>query len=193
MAAKEEKHEEGAAEGEEGGKSKKPLIIIIAVIVVLVIIGAVVAVMLLKSPEEAAPAAAAAGAEGATAAAGEHGKAEEGKGKKEEKKKGGKEEKPGPMLAIDNVVVNLVSETGSRYTKVSLAIEMDAPEAMLEATERKPVIQDIVIGVISQKTADELVTYKGKEGCKNDILDKVNKMLHDGSARNVYFTNFIVQ
>ena len=176
----EEKHEEAHEGGEEGGKSKKPLIIIIAVIVVLIIVGVVVAVMMMKShPEEAA------GAEGnaTTAAAGEHGKADDGHGKKDDKKKGGSADsnKAGPMLMVDNMVINLVSETGARYTKISVAIELDAPEVMLEATAKKPMIQDIVIGVISQKTADELVTYKGKEGCKSDILDKINKILHGGA------------
>jgi flagellar FliL protein len=179
-----EKEEEKHGEGEvaEGGKSKKPLIIIIAVIVVLIIVGAVVAVMMMKSGDEEATA----GDGNATHKEGD---------KKQEKKKekGGEEGKAGPMLMIDNIVVNLISETGARYTKISLAIELNAPEVMLEATEKKPIIQDIVISVISQKTADELVTYKGKEACKNDILDRVNKILHDGTAKNVYFTNFIVQ
>lgn len=195
MAEKEEeKHGEG--EGAEGGKSKKPLIIIIAVIVVLVVVGVAVAFMMMSSGGEEAAAGDANGTHAAAAGDG-HGDAKGGANadnKKAKKKDGhGEDNKAGPMLMVDNIVVNLVSETGTRYTKISVAVELDAPEVMLEATAKKPIIQDIIIGVISQKTADELVTYKGKEGCKTDILDKVNAILHDGTAKNVYFTNFIVQ
>jgi len=180
MAKEEEKHEEGTEENAEGGKSKKPIIIIAVAIVALIVIGAVVVMMMMKSEDTSG------GAEGKSAAKDEH-------GKKGEKKKGGDEAKPGPMLAIDNIVINLVSETGARYAKVSVALEMDTPESMVEVTERKAMLQDMIITVLSQKTADELITYKGKESCKNEILDKVNEKLHDGTVRNVYFTNFIVQ
>lgn len=188
MAEKEEKHEEGGGEeGGEGGKSKKPIIIIAAVIVVLIIIGAVVAFMMLKSGGE----------EAAAEANDTHTAKDDKHAKKDDKhgKKGGHgdEGKAGPMFAVDNLVINLISETGTRYAKVSVALEMDAPEAMVEMTAKKAIVQDIVITILSQKTADDLVTYKGKENAKNEILDSVNQKLKDGSVKSVYFTNFIVQ
>ena len=113
--------------------------------------------------------------------------------KEEKHAKKGEEGKVGPMLALDKIVVNLVSETGTRYVKVSVAIEMDSEEVMVEATARKAIFQDIIISTLSSKTADELITPKGKEACKSEILEKVNPTLKDGGAKNVYFTDFLIQ
>jgi flagellar protein FliL len=181
--AKKEHEEEHGEEAAAGGGKKKLIIIIVAVVLVLVI-GGVVAMMMMSKG----------GAEEENATAGDAHAGKEGKaGKKEEKKKHGEEAKAGPMFSVENLVVNLVTETGSRYAKISVALEGNAPEALPELTERKAIIQDIIISVLSQKTAEELISFKGKENAKGEILDKVNAKIGDGKVVNVYYTAFIVQ
>ena len=58
---------------------------------------------------------------------------------------------------------------------------------------KKALATDIVIAVISARTSEELMTMKGKETVKNEIMEKINERLKDGRVKNVYFTNFIVQ
>jgi len=188
MAEEKKEHEEAHGEaGAEGGGKKKLVIIIVAVVLVLVIAGGAIAFMMLKSP---------AAEENATAGAGAHATKDDGHGKKDDKKKAGghgEATKAGPMFAVDNLVVNLVSETGSRYTKISLALEGADEHALPELTAKKAIIQDVIISVLSQKTADELITFKGKENAKNEIIDKVNAKIGDGKIVNVYYTAFVVQ
>ena len=164
---------------EEGGKKKKTLIIaIVGGIVLLAVIGVAVWFLLLKGGEE-----------GADATGGKSHGAE----KPAKKKSHGDDLTMGPVFAIDNLVINLMSEGGTKYAKISLGLELDAQELAPEMLAKKALATDIVIAVISARTSEELMTMKGKETVKNEIMEKINERLKDGRVKNVYFTNFIVQ
>lgn len=170
--------EKEKTEGAEQPKKGKTVIIIVAVVLVLLIaVGGALAFLMLKGGEEEG------GGDKAHAA------------KAADKKKGGHGDDlvAGPMFAVDNLIVNLVSEGGARYAKFSVALELDAQELAPEMLAKKAIVTDIVISVVSSKTAEELMNIKGKEGVKNEIMEKVNERLKDGRVKNVYFTNFVVQ
>ncbi len=176
--------EKEKAEGGEEPKKSKTLIIIIAVVLVLLLaIGGALFFLMSHGGEEEA-------ADGHAPAAA-HGKSAE-----KDKKKGGRHGDDltmGPVFAVDNLVVNLMSEGGSRYAKFAVALELDAQELAPEMLAKKALVTDIVITVVSSKTAEELMNIKGKEAVKNEIMEKVNERLKDGRVKNVYFTNFVVQ
>lgn len=175
MAEKEEEKQEGEAK-----KSKMPLIIVGVVLVVVIIIAVVLFTMLGGHGDEEAA------AEGAPAS-------KEHAADKKKKVSHGEAEKIGPIFALDTLVVNLISEGGSRFVKVGVGLEMDAQELGPEIGLKKAVFTDIVIGVFSAKTAEEITTAKGKENAKQEIMDKINERLSDGRVKNIYFTNFIIQ
>ncbi len=99
----------------------------------------------------------------------------------------------GPMYPMDQFVVNLLSEGGSRYLKVKLDIELDKPELSAELDKKKPLIRDIIIRVLSSKTFEEVSTMKGKDRLKDEIVSKINEILADGQIKNIFFTDFVVQ
>lgn len=169
--------EKETKEGAEQPKKSKLIIIVAVALVVLLIVGGALAFLMLKGGDE-----------------GEGG--DKGHAAKDSKKKGhGSEDSlvVGPMFAIDNLIVNLMSEGSARYAKFSVALELDAQELAPEMMTKKPLATDIIINAISSKTAEELMTLKGKEAVKNEIMEKVNERLKDGRVKNVYFTNFVVQ
>jgi len=174
--------EKEKAEGAEQPKKSKTVIIIVAVVLVLVlVVGGALAFLMLKGGEE--------GADAAHGAKDSHAKAAD-------KKKGGAHGDDltvGPMFAVDGLIINLMSEGGARYAKLSVALELDAQELAPEMLAKKALVTDIVITVFSSKTAEELMNIKGKEAAKNEIMEKVNEKLKDGRVKNVYFTNFVVQ
>ena len=169
--------EKEKAEGAEPKKGKTVIIIAVALVLVLVVGGALAFLMLKGGGEEGA-APAGHGAKAADKKKGAH---------------GGDDLTVGPMFAVDNLIVNLMSEGGAKYAKLSIALELDAQELAPEMMLKKAVVTDIVISVISSKTSEELMNIKGKEGVKNEIMEKVNEKLKDGRVKNVYFTNFVVQ
>ena len=103
----------------------------------------------------------------AAAAAEEVGGGKEEKSSKSEKKKPKKKESEGgAALKFDPFVVNLADEGGTRYLRVglSLVIDGDAAEAKeLEETKVKLLkIRSAVLELLSQQTADAVVTQEGK-------------------------------
>nr|WP_321317563.1 flagellar basal body-associated protein FliL [uncultured Campylobacter sp.] len=99
----------------------------------------------------------------------------------------------GPIYPLDQFLVNLLSETGSRYLKMTINIELSSELLTPEIEQKKPLLRDIVIRILSSKTYEDISTTKGKERLKDEIAAKINETLRDGYIKNVFFTDFIVQ
>jgi flagellar FliL protein len=182
------KEEEATEEVAEGGGGKKKLIIIIAAVALIVIIGGgAAAFLLMGGKHEEDPAAAA--ADGHAPAADAH-------GAKDTKKAAAGGAHPGtigPVFMVKDMVINLVSEGGSRFCKVGIGLELDNPKMEPEMTKREALIKDVMITVISKKTPEELMTPKGQDSIKQEIMDAINDTLKDGRITKVYFTMFLIQ
>jgi flagellar FliL protein len=58
---------------------------------------------------------------------------------------------------------------------------------------RMPLMDDIVITILSAKTYDELYTAEGKEALRTEIMNTMNERLPEFHIISVYFTEFVVQ
>jgi len=196
MAEKEKGHQE--EEAIEGGEKKKSgnmlLIIIIAVLFLIIIIGGIIAFMMMGSHEEAGAATTKEAsahpdekaAEGEAAAAeGEHAKSGDSHGEASTE--------IGIMFPLELFTVNLLSESGRRYLKVEMNLELEGEELAIELEKKKPVLRDIIIRILSSKSLEEISTVKGKETLKEQIVSELNKRTKDGKIKNVYFVDFVVQ
>ncbi len=99
----------------------------------------------------------------------------------------------GPMYPLDQFLVNLLSETGSRYLKMEINLELSAETLTPEIDQKKPLLRDIIIRILTSRTYEDVSTAKGKERLKDEIATKLNEILRDGYIKNVFFTDFIVQ
>ncbi|RUM64698.1 MAG: flagellar basal body protein FliL [Sulfurospirillum sp.] len=99
----------------------------------------------------------------------------------------------GPMYPLDQFIVNLFSEDGSRYLKTTINLEMSLEELATELDAKKPLIRDIIIKALSAKSYEEISTIAGKENLKDEIVANVNAVLKDGKINNVFFTDFVIQ
>ncbi len=99
----------------------------------------------------------------------------------------------GPMYPMAQFVVNLLSESGNRFLKVSIDLELSDAKLQPEMDHKKSLIRDIIIRTFSSKTFEEISTLKGKDKLKEEVLDKINENLSDGQVKNIYFTDFVVQ
>jgi len=181
MAGK--KPEEGEVV-EKKSKGNMVLIIVIALLVLLLVGGGAAAFFLLgSSGEEAA-------AEGAPAA--QHQEAAK-PDKKKTSKKSTDHLAIGPMYPMAQFVVNLLSESGNRFLKVAIDLELSDVKLQPEMDHKKSLIRDIIIRTFSSKTFEEISTLKGKDKLKDEVLEKINENLSDGQVKNIYFTDFVVQ
>lgn len=193
MADKEKEKEKDENETEEGGKKKSGnmlLIIIIAVLVLILVIGGVVAALMMGNNDAAAEA-----GKGAKTEVAAQGHATEGEASGEASAGAGGEAmtEVGLMFPLETFTVNLLSESGRRYLKCELNLEMGGKELSPELEEKKPVFRDIIIRILSSKSLEEISTAKGKEKLKEQIVNEINLRLKDGKVKNVYFTDFVVQ
>jgi flagellar FliL protein len=195
MANKEkETKEEEVVEGGEKKKSGNMLLIIIIVVLVLILVigGVVVAMMSGNSEADAATNTkkeAAEKGDGKEEATKEAPAAAEGEG--EHASEGGTE--IGLMFPLETFTVNLLSESGKRYLKVDMTMEMEGEELSPELEEKKPVFRDIIIRQLTSKSLEEVSTTQGKEKLKDSLIVDLNKRLKDGKIKNIYFTSFVVQ
>ena len=190
MAGKEEKEKEIAPEGGAEKKSSKMLLIIIVAVLVLILVigGVIVALMSGGGEETAASSHAEAPAHADEAAKEDHGKPEKSGGHGEESLS-----EVGIMFPMEIFTVNLLSESGRRYLKVEMNLELEGEELAIELETKKPVLRDVIIRILSGKSLEEVSTIKGKETVKEEILSDLNARIKDGKIKNVYFTDFVVQ
>ncbi|MFV0438994.1 MAG: flagellar basal body-associated protein FliL [Desulfopila sp.] len=161
-------------EENEGGGKKKLIIIIAAALVLLLALGGGAAFYLLKMKKD-----------------------------EEETKKDPGQEVPvpelnpaatiGPMVDINEFVVNIISDDANHYVKASLTIELTNEQAKEELNQRMPQIRDSILLLVGNKTYEELLDLQGKKQLKAELTSKINSILQTGKVKAIYFTDFVVQ
>ena len=212
---------EGEGEGEAPPKKRNLLLIIGGAVGALVFLGmAAVIVILLLRPTAAAPAAAAAvDAEGnpVEAAVDAEGNPVEAAAAEPKLDMNAPPVPPalpipgeGVMFDVGTKVINLADPGGRRYLKVgiflefaphdtawyTMATEQRAELQALFETEmatKQPVIEDLVISIISSKSFEQVYTLEGKEALRQEIINRINQMLPTQLVMYVYFNEFVVQ
>ena len=184
----EESTEEEQLEAPEKKKSNMLMIIIIVVLVLVILIGAVVAVLLMGGDEE------------------EMAEIQEPQ-KKEKKVRSSKRSTSsssqmdesrllgeiGILYPLDTFTVNLKSDAGRRYLKVTMSLELEGEELSLELDAKSPVLRDRIIRILSSKTLEEISSKKGKGKISTQVMDTLNSMIADGEIKGIYFTEFVIQ
>jgi flagellar FliL protein len=99
----------------------------------------------------------------------------------------------GPMVDIEEFIVNIISADSSHYVKASLTLELDADMTRDEAKQRMPQIRDTILLLLGNKTYEELQDLQGKKQLKAELMNSINSFLHSGRVISIYFTNFVVQ
>lgn len=165
MATKPEAVEPETEAAKPPAKSKKKLIIIIAAAVLLVVLlGAGGAFFYISKQRAAALAAEEAGGEPAAPAAVDH-----------------SSKKPPVYLPMDNMVVNLADPGGERVAQVGITLEVLDAAASDKVKAFMPTIRSGVLMLLSQRTADELLSSEGKQKLIDDILRETSKPFGGGN------------
>lgn len=99
----------------------------------------------------------------------------------------------GPMVNIDEFVVNIISGDVAHYVKASITVELTNVEVQTEVAQRMPQMRDAILLLISNKTYEELQDLQGKKQLKAELTGKINSFLQTGKVTSIYFTNFVVQ
>ena len=99
----------------------------------------------------------------------------------------------GPLVAVNDIIVNLLDDQETHYLKASLSLEMDSPEAVGEVEERQPQVRDAVLLLLGSKTFAELRDLQGKLQLRAELMERLNGFLQTGKVKTIFFTDFVVQ
>ncbi len=174
------KEEEGT-----GKKSNMLMIIIIAVLVLIIVIGAAVTFILM-------------GDDGEEAATENQPVAKQAAAPQKRRANTALEDtrrldEIGILYPLDSFTVNLKSDSGRRYLKATISLELSGEELSLELDAKAPVIRDRIIRILTSKTLEEISSKKGKQKVSDQIQDTLNAMISDGHVQGIYFTEFVIQ
>jgi flagellar FliL protein len=183
--------EENTTEEESSKKEKKSsnllMIIIIVILILIIIIGAVLAVILMSGDDEDAINATVPQAKEKSIS----------KPKRTNSAAAFEDSRQlseiGVLYPLDTFTVNLKSDAGRRYLKVTMSLELEGEELSLELDAKSPVLRDRIIRILTSKTLEEISSKKGKQKVSQQIMDTLNAMISDGTIKGIYFTEFVIQ
>ncbi|WP_297443875.1 flagellar basal body-associated protein FliL [Sulfurimonas sp.] len=183
--ADEEQVEE--TEKKEKKSSNMLMIIIIVVLVFIIIIGAVVAVLLMSGDNEAVDASAPQAKEKTIS------QSQTTKRSSVAMDNDRKLSDIGILYPLDTFTVNLKSDSGRRYLKATISLELSGEELSIELDAKAAVLRDRIIRILSSKTLEEISSKKGKQKVSEQIMNTLNAMITDGQIKGIYFTEFVIQ
>ncbi|MBI5345213.1 MAG: flagellar basal body-associated FliL family protein [Deltaproteobacteria bacterium] len=171
-----EKEKEEAAHPPKKGKG-----LLIAIIAAVVLAGAGAAGLILfkgKAPTG--------GGQEKDAPASKHAGAPEKEGR------GGKEE-AGSVFKLEPFIVNLQDNSGTRYLKLTLNLELSSPDMQSELAAQNSKVRDSLIILLSSKNYSDIGTVEGKYQLRDEIVARVNQFITRGKVKTAYFTEFVIQ
>ncbi len=182
--AEEESTEEGQQPKEK--KSNMLMIIIIVVLILIILIGATVGILLMSGDDEAEVSSPPPAQEKTVS-----------KSKRRSSSSNYNDSRQlsdiGILYPLDTFTVNLKSDAGRRYLKVTMSLELEGEELSLELDAKSPVLRDRIIRILTSKTLEEISSKKGKQKVSTQIMDTLNAMISDGTINGIYFTEFVIQ
>ena len=113
------------------------------------------------------------------------------------KQRGGgvKKVEKGPVLPLDEFLVNLSDPGSDHFLKVTVGLELNKAKGKSAEglKEQTPAIRDAVLTALSSQSRDAVTPIKGREKLKAEIKKNVNEALGEDDVQGVYFTNFVTQ
>jgi flagellar FliL protein len=191
-----EEEKPAATKAPEGPSKLMPMMLIANT----VLMGVVLAVVLLRKPAavstvatpapQSATHSAPPAAEGGKDEKAEHG---EGAGHGESAAAADPNGAPGPILKLENFIIQLRGTDTDRYVRVAFDLELgtEGDRALVQA--RMPHIRDAIISYFSDRSLDELRGSEGMDRIKVAVLKKLDDILAAHRVRSVFITELVIQ
>ena len=106
------------------------------------------------------------------------------------------------VLPLDSFTVNLADPEEGRFLRATLSLSVDGQlPAIAKAESKVPetgtvsmaTIRDSILSVLSTCKSADLLTVEGKAKLKTDLIATLNRDVPALQAREVFFTEFLVQ
>lgn len=99
----------------------------------------------------------------------------------------------GNIFALEPFIVNLQDNSGTRYLKLTVNLELPPGSSLSELTAQSTQIRDSLIILLSSKSYSDIGTVEGKYQMRDEIIARVNQYLTTTKVKTAYFTEFVIQ
>ena len=198
MAENTKEEEQPVAKHVDKGNKLVPMILVANT----VLMGAVLAVVLLRKPPAAGAAPPVHPASAQVSKPGEEGAAKgeghdeghgESHGKEEPAAAGDPNGAPGPILKLENFIIQLRGTDTDRYVRVAFDLELGSESDRAAVQARMPHIRDAIISYFSDRALDELRGSEGMDRIKQAVSKKLDDILASHRVRSVFITELVIQ
>jgi flagellar FliL protein len=110
---------------------------------------------------------------------------------------------PPVFLALENFIVNLQTEGGDKYLQTGITLQVRNEEQLAYYKANMPQLRSRVLLLLSNKSADELLTNEGKLKLEDELIKQIQmpynndeptpKEAEERRIMGVYFTSFMIQ
>ena len=163
-----------------------------------VLMGAVLAVVLLRKPPAASAPAAAQPVSTQAGKPSEEGEAKgeghgDSHGKGEPAPVADPNGAPGPILKLENFIIQLRGTDTDRYVRVAFDLELGNESDRAAVQARMPHVRDAIISYFSDRALDELRGSEGMDRIKQAVSKKLDDILAAHRVRSVFITELVIQ
>jgi flagellar FliL protein len=97
------------------------------------------------------------------------------------------------MQDMETFLVNLSDPGGKRYLKLQMKAKLSSKQVAAEFVSHNFEIRDRILTLLSSKEFNEISSPEDKATLKQEVIQRVNKLLQQGQVQDIYFTEFLVQ
>ena len=103
-------------------------------------------------------------------------------------------DEPGTIVGLEEIIVTLASDPRNpRYLRINVSLEIRDSSTADRAAARIPQLRDIVIMILSSRSAVDLASPEGKVALREDIFRDIAVQMPEGALMNVFFSDLVVQ
>jgi len=101
---------------------------------------------------------------------------------------------PGTIVGLEEIIVTLDSDPRQpRYLRINVSLEIRDSSQAERAAARIPQLRDIVIMILSGKSAADIGSPEGRSALRDEIFRDVSAQLPESAMMNVFFSDLVVQ
>jgi len=100
------------------------------------------------------------------------------------------------LLNFEPFLVNLADRDASRYLRVTIRLQLvnkNSAEKIGSADVMTSQMRDAILGILTTRNSEQIITNEGKDLLKTEISEKLNGFLPGRPVKAVFFTDFVVQ
>jgi flagellar basal body-associated protein FliL len=100
----------------------------------------------------------------------------------------------GPIVQLDELVVNPAESMGRRFAVVKIALELTDAKIQNDIDKQMPVINDELIKILASKSVEYLSNIAERDSLREELRLAINNRLPGRRGVNkIFFTGFVLQ